>query len=73
MQRNLDRRVEALVPVLDVELRERVGEILALCLADDVLAWKLKSDGSWKHVTEKVGVESQLEFCKQAVKRAHSA
>ena len=41
MPRNLDRRVEALVPVDDPELQARLQEILDVNLADDVLAWKL--------------------------------
>jgi polyphosphate kinase len=50
MPRNLDRRVEALVPVQDPELQERLQEILAIDLADDTLAWTLGADGAWRHV-----------------------
>ena len=41
MPRNLDRRVEALVPVDDPELQARLDEILEVNLADDTLAWTL--------------------------------
>ncbi len=44
MERNLDRRVEALVPVDDVGLRARIDDILAVNLADDTLAWTLHDD-----------------------------
>ena len=47
MPRNLDRRVEALVPVSDPELTARLREFLDLELADDVLAWTLGPDGTW--------------------------
>ena len=47
MPRNLDRRVEALVPVDDPALREQLDEILDVELADDVLAWTLGADGTW--------------------------
>lgn len=47
MQRNLDRRVETLVPVLDARLRERLDDVLATAIADDTLAWTLGSDGRW--------------------------
>jgi len=47
MPRNLDRRVEALAPVSDPELRVRLDEILDIELADDVLAWTLGADGAW--------------------------
>jgi polyphosphate kinase len=44
MPRNLDRRVEALVPVGDPVLRERLADLLAINLADDTLAWTLHDD-----------------------------
>ncbi len=47
MPRNLDRRVEALVPVVDPDLRGQLDEILDTELADDVLAWTLGADGTW--------------------------
>jgi polyphosphate kinase len=47
MPRNLDRRVEALVPVDDPALREQLDEVLEIELADDVLAWALGADGTW--------------------------
>ncbi|MGK2946932.1 MAG: RNA degradosome polyphosphate kinase [Acidimicrobiales bacterium] len=50
MPRNLDRRVEALVPVTDPQLQARLDEILEINLADDTLAWTLSADGSWTHV-----------------------
>ena len=42
MPRNLDRRVEALAPVIDPRLRERLDEILAIELSDTELAWQLR-------------------------------
>lgn len=50
MPRNLDRRVEALLPVLDPALQARVEEILEINLADDVLAWVLGPDGRWARI-----------------------
>jgi polyphosphate kinase len=50
MPRNLDRRVEALIPVVDPDLQARLQEILDVNLADDVLAWQLEPTGSWHHV-----------------------
>lgn len=50
MPRNLDRRVETLVPVDDERLGDRLGEALELLLADDTLAWELDADGHWTHV-----------------------
>ena len=50
MPRNLDRRIEALVPVVDPLLQRRVMEILQVCLADDTLAWSLGPGGDWDRV-----------------------
>jgi polyphosphate kinase len=50
MPRNLDRRIEALVPVIDPLLQRRVMEILQVCLADDTLAWSLGPSGDWERV-----------------------
>jgi polyphosphate kinase len=46
MPRNLDRRVELVVPVLDQGHRERLGRILDTLLADNVKARELRSDGT---------------------------
>src|SRR5215469_3356604 len=50
MQRNLDRRVEAVIPVTDPLLQARLQEILDVNLADDALAWSLDGDGVWRKV-----------------------
>ena len=41
MDRNLDRRVEAVVPVEDHEAQHRLAEILDVMLADDRRSWQL--------------------------------
>ena len=51
MPRNLDRRVEALVPVRAADLRIRMDEILAVSLADDTLAWA-QADDHWERVPD---------------------
>jgi polyphosphate kinase len=48
MDRNLDRRVEALVPIASPELRRRIDHVLDVLLGDDVLAWELRQDGTWQ-------------------------
>jgi polyphosphate kinase len=55
MDRNLDRRVEAVVPMESAELKGRLQEILLTELADDVRAWTLTADGSWKKVGRAAG------------------
>lgn len=58
MPRNLDRRVEAVTPVVAPSLRARLDEILATNLADDELAWSLGSDGTWEKVATVAGVDT---------------
>src|SRR4051795_11813241 len=67
MPRNLDRRVEAVVPVTDPELQGRLEEILGVNLADDLLAWELGSDAAWKKVPTSIGVSAQRRFQELAV------
>jgi polyphosphate kinase len=44
-KRNLDSRVEALAPILDPDLRQRLTRILELAMADNCLAWALDANG----------------------------
>jgi polyphosphate kinase len=69
MPRNLDRRVEALVPVTDPTLVARLDEIVAVELADDVLAWELGPDGVWRHVERVNGVDAQVRLHELALMR----
>ena len=47
MPRNLDRRVEAVVPVEDPEIIKDLQEILGIMLADNRQAWELQPDGNY--------------------------
>jgi polyphosphate kinase len=51
MPRNLDRRIELLVPVEDEACRNRLVAILELCLADTVKGRRLQPDGSYLRAT----------------------
>jgi polyphosphate kinase len=51
MPRNLDTRVELLVPVERPEIRAELEDTLERCFADDTNAWTLHSDGSWHRRT----------------------
>jgi polyphosphate kinase len=70
MPRNLDRRVEALCSVTAAPLRARLAEILEVNLADDVLAWELAADGSWRKVPTVVGVDTHVRLRELAEERA---
>jgi polyphosphate kinase len=46
--RNLDRRIEVVVPVEAPPLQARLQEILDANLDDETLAWELEADGTWR-------------------------
>jgi len=47
MPRNLDRRVEVLVPIEHPKHQEWLDAVLAFLLADDIVRWELQPDDSW--------------------------
>jgi polyphosphate kinase len=70
MPRNLDRRIEVAVPIRSADLRARLDEILEINLEDDVLAWELHPDGSWRRVPARSGVDTQVRLQERALQRA---
>ena len=70
MERNLDRRIEVLVPVSDPELRDRLEETLEFNLDDDLQAWELGPDGEWTRVATVKGLATQRRLQELAVERA---
>jgi polyphosphate kinase len=50
MSRNLDSRVEVVIPVEEPPLRARLDEILQVNLRDDGFAWELGPYGRWRRV-----------------------
>jgi polyphosphate kinase len=51
MPRNLDRRVEVMVPIEDTALHRRIRGVLETCLRDNRQAWELRSDGTYERQT----------------------
>ena len=51
MSRNLDHRIEVLVPVENARVRQDVHALLDSALADDTNAWLLDADGLWTRAT----------------------
>jgi polyphosphate kinase len=65
MSRNLDRRVELLVPIEDHDLRDRLVQYLRIHLSDNMKARRLTTSGAYKPVTagRKTGpIRSQQEL-----------
>jgi polyphosphate kinase len=53
MPRNLDHRIEVVVPVEDHRVRNELELIFKELLADNTQAWQLRNDGSWERIHPK--------------------
>ncbi|MDP9172467.1 MAG: polyphosphate kinase 1 [Planctomycetota bacterium] len=72
MQRNLDYRVEAIAPIEDELLRDRLREILDIMRADRGHAWELRPDGSWPRLTpegDAPATETQVALMSRALRQ----
>jgi polyphosphate kinase len=70
MERNLDRRIEVLTPVRDLELQARLLEILDLVFRDDTNAWALGPDRRWRRIPTRDGINAQRRLKELAIDRA---
>jgi polyphosphate kinase len=52
MERNLDRRVEAIVPIEDPEAHARIDAVLEVMLTDDRRSWQLGGDGVYRRTED---------------------
>jgi len=73
MTRNLENRVEAVAPVDEAQLRERLDDVLDSCLKDDVLAWQLGPDGTWSKIPTEASFNVQTYLRAQAERRRRLA
>ena len=64
MERNLDRRVEALVPIQAPGLKDRLLNMLELTFADETNTWLLGPDRRWRRLqsTGDLGVQQSLKM-----------
>lgn len=64
MPRNLDRRIELMVPILDDECKRKAMNILQVCFRDNVKARRMNSDGSYSRLDpgNDAPLRSQQEF-----------
>ncbi len=70
MERNLNKRIELLVPVEDKRCKEKLRELLNISKSDTAKARNLQSDGSYRRVTAKGDpFNSQEAFIDLAEKR----
>jgi polyphosphate kinase len=72
MHRNLDRRVETLVRIVQPDHKEILQEILDLGMSDDTASWALESSGSWLRRRDSGGealVDLQDELMRRTLQR----
>jgi polyphosphate kinase len=70
MPRNLDSRVELVVPIEDEGLRAELLEVLELCLAENANAWELDADGAWTRLSAPDGERRAVQ---EELRERHSA
>lgn len=58
MPRNLDRRIEVLVPITNLEARQYLDRALALYFHDDTLAWEMAADSVWHKTPTRHGINT---------------
>jgi len=71
MHRNLDRRIEVMVRVTDPIARSHMEGMLDLAFADDIAAWELQPDGTWRRNAGAPG--SPLRDYQEELMRRHAS
>jgi polyphosphate kinase len=72
MERNLDRRVEVVVPITDPLAREELVEAFEVTWRDDRFTWVLGTDRRWRRLQSVNGFSCQEEFKRRALQRSRA-
>jgi len=72
MERNLDRRVEVLVPIETPSLQNEILEAFDVTWRDDRFTWVLGTDRRWRRLQSVNGFSAQSEFKRLATLRSRS-
>jgi len=72
MERNLDRRVEVIVPVENDDIRKELVEAFEITWRDDVFSWVLGTDRRWRRVQSVNNFAAQSEFKRLALVESRS-
>ena len=63
MRRNLDRRIEAITPIEDSELKTQLKALLQTYIKDNYFSWIMKEDGSYsKYKLDSSDNRSQIDL-----------
>lgn len=72
MERNLDRRVEVLVPIEEASLQDELLEAFEITWRDDLFTWVLGTDRRWRRLQPVNNFSAQAEFKRLAMDRSRS-
>ncbi|MHB1251265.1 MAG: polyphosphate kinase 1 [Acidimicrobiales bacterium] len=72
MERNLDRRVEVLVPIEDPSLQSELVSAFEITWRDDVFTWALGTDRRWRRLEPVNNFSAQAEFKRLEKDRSRS-
>lgn len=72
MERNLDRRVEVIVPIEGERLRSQIFEAMTLTFQDDCNSWVLGTDRRWRRITSVNELSVQAELKRRTLERSRS-
>jgi polyphosphate kinase len=72
MERNLDRRVEVLVPIESERLRSSLYESITLTFQDDLFSWSLGTDRRWRRVSSVNELSVQAELKTRTLERSRT-
>jgi len=72
MERNLDRRVEVLVPIEDPLLQQQLLEAFDITWRDDLYTWVLGTDRRWRRLQPVNDFSAQREFKRITLDRARA-
>ncbi|MFN0251751.1 MAG: polyphosphate kinase 1 [Kofleriaceae bacterium] len=73
MQRNLEKRVEVLIPVEDVRLQAELRYVMDTQLSDQRGAWDMQADGSYLQRTGMAAKHSQSQLIERTERRLKEA
>jgi len=73
MERNLDRRIEAITPIYDNHLKERLLSLLDETFKDDTNTWILGPDRRWRRLTATTNFNVQSFLKEEALSAARNS
>ena len=72
MERNLDRRVEVIVPIENMDIQRELLDAFEITWRDDVFTWVLGTDRRWRRVQPVNNFAAQSEFKRLALQESRS-